>query len=320
MEYRCVATSVTGFVQQLASCYLPHGYWFYVSGFVPAGKDPRVVDAKLLAKYGIGISRQSRARRKAAGVANVHYLRYERRFLLLATHGHHPFFDEEAKSIRDARRAPIQFAGYSISVQPGGYLKKGSPESPPVRDGRYRVRVQIARRHYQEWKAYLLDLAGRRSSALLAAEFYSLPFEPYAPVRQQLLNLLRLVNAARRAAGRDTLPPSVLRLRRRIVRPFEPADGELGHGDPPSGDRPQRTDDPTPGNGRRPDRHASAPAPGGIGPDDTLATRCRQANRTGNGHLSGVSVGDLADVDTRLPRLSEEFLEWALTYMRRRIE
>ncbi len=32
MEYRCVAGSVAGFVQQLASCYLPHGYWFYVSG------------------------------------------------------------------------------------------------------------------------------------------------------------------------------------------------------------------------------------------------------------------------------------------------
>ena len=38
MEYRCVATSVAGFIQQLVSCYLPHGYWFYVSGFILRGK------------------------------------------------------------------------------------------------------------------------------------------------------------------------------------------------------------------------------------------------------------------------------------------
>ena len=111
MDYRCEASSVTGFVQQLVSCYLPHGYWFYVSGVVPLNKDPRTVDLKLLEKYGIGISRQSRARRKVAGMANVHYIRYQRRFLLLATHGHHPFYDDEAQNIRDVRRVPIKFAG-----------------------------------------------------------------------------------------------------------------------------------------------------------------------------------------------------------------
>ena len=71
MEYRCVATSVAGFVQQLVSCYLPHGYWFYVSGIIPPGKVPATVDEKLIGKYGIGLSRTSRARRKAMGIANV---------------------------------------------------------------------------------------------------------------------------------------------------------------------------------------------------------------------------------------------------------
>ena len=124
MEYRCVATSVAGFVQQLVSCYLPHGYWFYVSGIIPPGKDPESVDEKLLARYGIGVSRTSRARRKAVGVANVHYLRCERRFLLLATHGFHPFYDDEAQSIRDVRRIPIRFEGYSISVAKGGIYRR----------------------------------------------------------------------------------------------------------------------------------------------------------------------------------------------------
>ena len=139
MEYRCVATSVAGFVQQLVSCYLPHGYWFYVSGVVPLDKKPRAVDRKLLAKYGIGVSRSSRARRKAVGIANVHYLRYQRRFLLLATHGFHPFFDEEQKSIRDVRRVPIKFAGYSISVAKGGFKAKRSNNGALVRDGQWRV-------------------------------------------------------------------------------------------------------------------------------------------------------------------------------------
>ncbi|MCY2987753.1 MAG: hypothetical protein NTY19_07805 [Planctomycetota bacterium] len=221
MEYRCVATSVAGFVQQLVSCYLPHGYWFYVSGIVPPGKDPRSVDEKLVARYGISVSRTSRARRKAVGIANVHYLRYERRFLLLATHGFHPFFDDETRSIRDARRVPIKFEGYSISVAKGGFKRKLNKQDAPVRDDKWRVRVQIERELHKGLKAYLFDIAAHRSAAALAAEFRDLPFEPYAPVRQQLLNLLRYVNRRREAASLPTLSPSVLRYRRRIVRPFE---------------------------------------------------------------------------------------------------
>jgi len=63
MEYRYEASSATGFVQQLACNYLPHGYWFYVTGRIPIPKDLRDVDQKLLAKYGIAISRPARARR-----------------------------------------------------------------------------------------------------------------------------------------------------------------------------------------------------------------------------------------------------------------
>ena len=40
MGYRCVATSVAGFVQQLAVCYIGRGYYFYVRGGIPAHKDP----------------------------------------------------------------------------------------------------------------------------------------------------------------------------------------------------------------------------------------------------------------------------------------
>ncbi len=221
MKYRCVAASVPGFVQQLASCYLAHGYWFYVSGCVPEHKAWPNVDEKLLAKYGIDLSRQSRTRRKRVGIANVHYLRYQQYFILLATHGHHPFYDYEGGNIRDARRIPIKFAGYSISVKKGGYKKKATPSSQAIPDNKWRVRVQIGQEHYRDLLAYFLDIAQRRSAAELADDLYHVPYEPYAPVRQQMLTILRLINQSRKAAGLDTLGYDVLRYRRRIVRPFE---------------------------------------------------------------------------------------------------
>src|SRR5712692_5511800 len=112
MEYRCEATSVVGFVQQLAVAYVGRGYFFYVTGQIPEGKDPRAVDAKLIAKYGLAIGKTARARRKAAGLANVQYVRCRHAFVLLATRGQHSFFEEEREFIRDARKVPIKFAGY----------------------------------------------------------------------------------------------------------------------------------------------------------------------------------------------------------------
>jgi hypothetical protein len=55
----------------------------------------------------------------------------------------------------------------------------------------------------------------------MAHEFSKLPFEPYAPVRQQLLIILRAVNRARKAAGLEPVPWTCIRLKRRIYRPFE---------------------------------------------------------------------------------------------------
>jgi hypothetical protein len=51
-----------------------------------------------------------------------------------------------------------------------------------------------------------------------------LEFEPYALIRRQLLNLLRAANRVRKKAGYTPLPPSVIRMRRRIVKPFEGAE------------------------------------------------------------------------------------------------
>jgi hypothetical protein len=201
VPYRYVATSVGGFVQQLAVAYVARRYHFYSAAFVPDGKDPLAVDAKLLARYRIDVSKWERMRRKREGLANVQYLRFDRFFVLVATEGAHRFFEDEP--YRDFRRRPLYFAGYSISC----------------RGGHPHVRLSLGQ--YALLKAWLLELAPRRSCAAMCRAFASLDVEAYAPVRRQLLNLHRKVNEARNAAGLEPVPMSCLPLRRRVLRPFE---------------------------------------------------------------------------------------------------
>jgi hypothetical protein len=220
MQYRSEVIAVTGFVQQIACSFLRHGYWFYVTGGIPAGKDAGAVDRKLIEKYGISMSESTRARRKQLGFANLQYIRHDPFFAILATKGQHRFFEEEAAGVRDIRRIPLQFAGYSISDRRGGRTRDGK------RDQRWHAHVEIDRSRFLEIKAHFLHLDVRRSSDNLALAFYDFPFEPYAPVRRQLLVLLREVNAVRRHAGFRVLPIDILPLRRRIVRPYADLIGE----------------------------------------------------------------------------------------------
>lgn len=217
MQYRAVAISVEGFVQQIACCFLRHGYWFYVTGRIPAGKDPRVIDGKLIEKYGIAVSESTRARRKKTGQANLQYLRYEDFFVILATKGRHKFYEDEGGQIRDIRRVPLKFAGYSISYRRGGRTRTGA------KDPSWHAHVRMERRQHLEIAAHLDALARRRAPESLAAAIYNLPVEPYAPIRRQLLQLLKSANRTRQELGYAPLPLEILPLRRRVVRPFSDA-------------------------------------------------------------------------------------------------
>ena len=73
-------------------------------------KDPRAVAEKPISKYGINVSKFARARKKLAGRANLPLILFGQIFLVLATRGEHPFFEEERTRIRDCREAPIKFA------------------------------------------------------------------------------------------------------------------------------------------------------------------------------------------------------------------
>ena len=231
MSYRCEVASVEGFVQQLACCYLPHGYWWYVTGRIPPRKDPRQVDRKLIERYGLDVSKRQRARNKQLGIAGVQYLRHEHFFILLATQGRHLFFGEERRRIRDFRKTPLKFRDYSISYRSGGRTRTGEL------DRKWHSHVQMCPEAYKVERAYFLELALRKSVDDLIVEFRRVPFEPYAPLRRQLLNILRAVNVKRKQAARELVPTTALRLRRRIVRPYGTRD--LGPTSVSSGNGPE---------------------------------------------------------------------------------
>lgn len=197
---QCEATSLEGFVQQLACNLLLHGFMFWSAGWIPAGKDPAAVDRKLVAKYNCDATKWERSRNKRAEVANVRYLRHERFFVLVATHGNGRFFDDEQP--RDFRKSPLRYMGYSISHR-GGH-----------------AHVRIEREQYKTIKAHLLEIATKADADALASVLGGLPFEPYGPVRRQLITLLRFVNRARKAAGLSEVPFECLRLARYQVPVF----------------------------------------------------------------------------------------------------
>lgn len=201
MVNRFEALSVPGFIQQVAVAYLRNGYWFYVAGSVPQGKSPELTDAKLVRQYQVGVSKHVRYRRKLRGEGSVQYIRHGRFFLLMATQGKHPFFIFERGQIRDARRTPIRAFGYSLSVRNG------------------KVSVRIAASEYQALRLQLLSEALDNRSEL-EERFWRLPFEPFRPVRGQLLNLWREVNRKRKMASLPTLERLCVRWRRNIVLPF----------------------------------------------------------------------------------------------------
>jgi hypothetical protein len=207
--YRCEAKSVAGFIQQLAISYLGKGYYFYVAGEIPAHKDPAKTDQKILEQYRIDISKWARARRKKAGQANIQYLRHGRFYVIIATHGKHRFFAAEEKRLKDIRETAIRFEGYSIGVRREWGNRRVHPS------------VRIERVRYLELKAHFEAIAVHQSVENILQAFACLPFEAYAPVRNQLYMIRRAVNRKRRAAGFEPVPLQGVWRQRKSVKPFE---------------------------------------------------------------------------------------------------
>lgn len=219
MKYRYQAQSPEAVVQLIAANYLRHGYYWYVTGSIPERKDPLEVDRKLIEKYGIEVSAWERSHRKKRGIANAQYIRFDRWFILLVTEGHHPLKSPASKGgekeqLKDCRRYPIRFAGYSISYRRAGITRKG--ETAP----KWHAHVRIDSPTYQQLSAHFLSIACHRSEENLARELGKIHFARYAPIRRQLLVLLKKINEARCRMGFESLPHSVLNLRREPVKVY----------------------------------------------------------------------------------------------------
>ncbi len=222
MKYRCQAASTEGVVQLIAASYLRHGYYWYVTGSIPHAKDAETVDRKLVTKYGLDISQLARSSRRKRGVANAQYLRYGRWFILMLTEGLYALRlptaqGGEREQLKDCRRHPIQFEGYSISQRRSGVA---SASDEPHK---WRAHVRIDARTYAALKAHFESIAVHRCSDNLAREFAAIPYARYAPIRRQLLNLLRLVNERRKQHALEPLPYTVLNLRRSPVKVYADA-------------------------------------------------------------------------------------------------
>jgi hypothetical protein len=210
MATRCEASSPEGFIQQLAVGYVSRDYRYYVTGWIPAKKDPRFTDEKIVRQYGIGLTKSSRMRRKQAGYANVQYLRLGRFFIIIASRGIHPFFKEEGERVRDMHRPPFfRFGGYSIKRV---YCTNRR---------RWRTSVRIDQETYRELKARFLKAALKVDELTLAERIRALPFERYKPIQRQVRELWRAVNRARHTAGLEPVPVSCLRAKRHLLRPYE---------------------------------------------------------------------------------------------------
>jgi hypothetical protein len=173
MAYRCEAQSPEAVVQLIAASYLRHGFYWYVTGSIPAGKDPAVIDRKLIAKYGIDVSEWERRHRKQRGVANAHYLRYQQWFILLVSEGHHALKQPSAKGgegehLRDCRRTPIRFHGYSISYRRAGV-------TPPADRHQSGTPTSHRRQHLSHTQDRFIDLATHRTADTLGQRIRSHP-------------------------------------------------------------------------------------------------------------------------------------------------
>jgi hypothetical protein len=190
------------FFQQL-SLLVRHGYLFWVSGVIPAAKDPYEVDRKLIEKYEVAVSSRVRQRQKREGTARVQYLRHRRTFILVATHGNHPFFAAEGKEVRCFRKQPFKAWDYSISY------RAGHPH------------VRIPLDTYKKVKEYFTNRATCRDLGWWERKLRSFPWEPWAPIRRQVFNLIRHVNRLRTAKRLDPIDwRTCYRLRRKSFKVF----------------------------------------------------------------------------------------------------
>ena len=178
MSYQ--AQTLGSFLRRVAIDYVRYGYVRYALREIPPEKDPTLIDCKLVALYGVTRCRVTRMRRRKQGLANVQYVRFGHSFVLLATEGHHPIF-ENLRTF-DIRSAPLYFRGYSIGV------KQGKPC------------VMVAPNEWSKVQHRFSQIALHQKESV-EHKLNSLPYYHFPGVIRQKLTLVTAINKRRKQAG-----------------------------------------------------------------------------------------------------------------------
>ncbi len=206
--YRCVATSVEGFVQQVAVSYILHRYFYILIGGVPKGIDSVDLDSSVRSRYGLEVSKWVRARRRKKGGVSVQYLRYRGVFVLVAAGAGVEAFG--SNRFVDIREVPIRLFGYEI----GCYLRKS---------GRWHPSIRVERASWRRIVRWFRRRALNPDRKMLEAWIRRIPFAPFAAVCGQVFRLVIAINRRRRFAG---LPPLSTHCIRQLRKPVKVFDGE----------------------------------------------------------------------------------------------
>ncbi len=251
-------TSIEGFVDlvvQLAG----HGYYFWYQGSVKnnRGLTPQEIDCRQIVQFNANLPKRARSYQRELGNASVRYIRFGADYWLFWTHGKSKVFERYIRDgellFNDFRKdRALRFHGYNISLSRRGYEKKTEGERRAHRaekarriaagedyrnmpkgrrHERWKARVKIGEERYRMIEAELLGLATHRSAQYLAMRLRCVEFLPYAPVRQQLFQIVKKVNKARKQAGKnyELLSWECIPYRRKMTSPYKPVD-EAGDG------------------------------------------------------------------------------------------
>ena len=207
--YPCVAASPQAFIDQLAYAYIVHGYRFYVTGVVPGRLTPHELDDRLIGKFGLDISRDRRSSHRAAGDGSIHYLRYDRFWVLISTPAinGNPFFTENTEPKtgehlwHDVWTRAIMFHGYAIRAPAGKLL------------------IKVERHEFKRLKNELLELAKvvpvERLTTILKQRFR---YEQYPGVQEQLYHLVKCLNQRLKRSRLGRIEFSQLKRGRKVMR------------------------------------------------------------------------------------------------------
>ena len=207
--YPCVAASRQAFIDQLAYAYIAYGYRFYVTGVVPERLTSGELDARLIEKFGLDISRDRRSSQRAAGDGSIHYLRHDRFWVLISTPARNgnQFFTENTEPRtgdhlwHDVWTRAISIHGYAIRAPVGKLL------------------IKVERHEFKRLKSELLELAkfvpAERLTTILKQRFR---YEQYPGVQEQLYGLVATLNQRPKRSGLGRIEFTQLKCGRKIVR------------------------------------------------------------------------------------------------------